>query len=243
MENKTTRKKRRTTEEVKSDIMQAVGRVLESQGVGKLGVETVAAEAGMDKAMLYRHYKDFNDILKCYVESEDFWINFLGNEYGTFDENNLVSFVSEMIEKQFKELLANKKLQELIVWELVDKSQLMKNVAQKREDLAIDILNGIKALFPYNNISSNNVFAIITAGIYYLVLHKNISTFCGLDLNDKEHQKQFSTDLLWLIARILSPRSELERVAINCINKGFDDAVISDITGLEIDHIKKLHNL
>jgi len=237
------RKKRRTTQQVKDDIMKAVGNVLEKQGAGKLGVENVAAEAGMDKAMLYRHYKDFNDILKSYIENEDFWINFLKNDFGTLNEKNLVAFVSGMLGQQFNELLNNKKLQELIAWELVGESQLMKNVAQNREDMAMDIINGIKSVFPHKNISSNNVLAIITAGIYYLVLHKNISTFCELDLNDKEHQKQFTSDLFWLINRVFSPINESERIAINCIEKGMDNTLIAEITGLKISCIEELKHI
>lgn len=235
------RKKRRTTQQVKDDIMQAVGNVLAKQGVNKLGVESVASEAGMDKAMLYRHYKDFNDILKTYVEKEDFWINFLSNkEYIEVSEHNIVDFICGMFIKQFTELLENDKLQQLLIWELVDTNGLMKDIDQKREDKALVILDEIKVFFPHNSVSSNNILAIIAAGIYFLVLQKNISKFCTIDLTNKEHQKKFISDLQWLIKRIFSPITQTERIAINCINKGMELQLIADVTELSIQHIEKL---
>ena len=237
------RNRRRTTQQVKDDIITAVGNVLAKQGVGKLGVETVAAEAGMDKAMLYRHYKDFNDILRTYVEQEDFWINFLNTDPYLLDENNLAPYVSKMLENQFNELLSNNKLQEFIIWELVDKSQLMKDIAQKREDMALGILKEVQTNFPHKTVSSNNMLAIISAGIYYLALHKDITSFCTIDLNNKVHREKFLTDLSWLIERVFSPISETERIALNCIKKGLDNALIAEITGMDVKRIEGIRSL
>lgn len=234
------RNKRRTTQQVKDDIIKAVGNVLAKHGVSKLGVEIVADEAGMDKAMLYRHYKDFNDILRAYLEQEDFWINFLDKKLDQLNKDNLAPYVSEILENQLNELLSNNKLQELLIWELVDKSQLMKDIAQKREDMAFGILKEIQTHFPHKIVSSYNILAIISAGIYYLALHKDISSFCTINLNSKAHKEKLIADLSWLIERVFSPISETERIAINCIEKGLDNALIAEITGMDVKRIKEL---
>ncbi len=236
------KKRRRTTQQVKDDIINAVGNVIEKQGISKLGVESVAAEAGMDKAMLYRHYKDFNDILKNYIEQEDFWVNILNKQTGVLATDDLIHHISQLIESQFAEILKNVKLQELIKWELVDKNHLMKDISQKRENLAKDLLAMVESSFPYKNISSNSLLAIITAGVYYLVIHKDISTFCGVDLNKNNHKKAFLSDLKWLIQRIFAPLSEVEQIVLNCIDKGFDNELINEITNVDIEWINKLRN-
>ena len=143
------RKRRRTTQQVKDDIMIAVGDVLAKYGVNKLGVEAVANEAGMDKAMLYRHYKDFNDILKHYVEHEDFWINLLSvSEHTEVTKDNVVDVINNLIQKQFDVLLTNNKFQQLLIWELSEPNELMQNTAQKREDLAAKNISRNRKLFP-----------------------------------------------------------------------------------------------
>jgi hypothetical protein len=234
------RKKRRTTQQVKDDILQAVGDVLAKYGASKLGVEAVAAAAGMDKAMLYRHYKDFNDLLKNYIDQEDFWLKFLDEDFHIEGKSNLAHSVSKMFEGLLMELLKNKKFQELIIWEFADKSQLMKDVAQRREEMAHDILTDVQKYFPYKSVSSNNIMAIISAGIYYLTLHKDISTFCTIDLNNLDHQKDFLADLNWLIDKVFSPISESERIALNCLKRGMDKQLISEITGLSLEQLHEL---
>ena len=237
------RKRRRTTQQVKDDIMQAVGSVLSKHGLTKLGVDEIAAEAGMDKATLYRHYKDFFDLLKKYIEQEDIWINFFNNEIYSVDENNLASYMSNMFEEQFNKLLNNTKQQELMIWELAEKSILMKDISQKREDMATDLLDNINESFKYKDVSSNNIIAIIIAGIYYLTLHKDISSFCNIDINNKEHKAKFISDMKWLVESIFSTITETERIVLNCIENGLDNELIAKITEIDIKRVEELYNV
>ncbi len=242
MAKKIVRNKRRTTEEVKSDILDAVGKVLVKHGYNQLGVEIVAKEAGMDKAMLYRHFENFEGILKAYVEQEDFWLNFLV-KHGKSTIKNHVTFFQNMFEAQFKELLKNKELQQLLIWELADKRSMMKDVAKRREHMAGDILQQSKKLLNHADINVNNILAILTAGLYYLALHKDQSTFCEVDLNDSLQQKKFITDLYWLIEQIfnkVNSLSERERIALNCINKDMDTNLIAEITELSTQRVEEL---
>jgi hypothetical protein len=116
----------------------------------------------------------------------------------------------------------------------------MKDVAQRREEMAHDILTDVQKYFPYKSVSSNNIMAIISAGIYYLTLHKDISTFCTIDLNNLDHQKDFLADLNWLIDKVFSPISESERIALNCLKRGMDKQLISEITGLSLEQLHEL---
>lgn len=237
------RKKRRTTQQVKDDIIKAVGNVISKQGFSKLGVVSVAEEAGMDKAMLYRHYKDFDDILNHYVEQEDFWIKYLAvPEHVHATQDNIVDLLSNIFTSQFKVLIENSKFQELLKWELLDSSELMRENAQTREVMAAQLVDEIQTHFPHDNIGSNNILAVITAGIYYLVMHKNVSTFAKVDLNKKDQQEKFISNILWLVKRIFSPITETERIALNCINKGLDTELIAEVTGLTAIQVDSLRN-
>jgi AcrR family transcriptional regulator len=236
------KKKRRTRQEVKDDILAAVGNTLKKHGYAKLGVAVVAEEAGMDKAMLYRHYDNFEDILRAFIAKEDFWLKSLEGNNNTSCENH-IEFLQNIFIAQFQELMKNEKLQQLLLWELSDKYSIMKDVAMKREQLAEPLLLEYKDKLKTYGVKANNILAIISAGVYYLVLHKNRSTFCWLDLNDSLQQKEFINDMSWLIEQIFSiPNnlSETERIALNCITKGFSNDLILELTGLSIERIEKL---
>jgi AcrR family transcriptional regulator len=235
-----TRKRRRTTQEVKDDILNAVGSVLTNQGLSKLGVETVAADANMDKAMLYRHFKNFNDILQTYIDQEDYWIKLLEHTFIEVNNDNLASTTFDLIKEQFEAIFNSSKMQQLLVWELLDKNNVTNYAANKREEVAANILNEVSSIFPHKDVSSKNITAIIVGGIYFLCLHKHHSTFCGVDINNEEEQSRFISDLYWLIERTFSSDNEVVKVAHRCIDKGLDNQLIADITGLSIDYINTL---
>jgi AcrR family transcriptional regulator len=75
--NKKSRKSRRTEEEIRSDIMNAVGAVLQQYGIAKLGINLVAEKADIDKKVIYRKYGTFDNLLAEYIDTHDYWLTTL----------------------------------------------------------------------------------------------------------------------------------------------------------------------
>lgn len=77
-------------------------------------------------------------------------------------------------------------MQELLIWELSSDNYITRHTADNREQNSKYLLdyynNGLKD-FP---IDFNALIALFIAGIYYLILHRDISTFCGIDFSKKE---------------------------------------------------------
>src|SRR5262245_44895787 len=61
---------RRATEEA---LQEAVGQVLLTRGASALTPSAVAAHAGVDKALIYRYFGDFESLLSQYAKTPGYW--------------------------------------------------------------------------------------------------------------------------------------------------------------------------
>ncbi|MDR0427732.1 MAG: hypothetical protein LBH12_03915, partial [Dysgonamonadaceae bacterium] len=81
-------------------------------------------------------------------------------------------------------------------------------------------------------------------GIYYLILHKDISTFCGINYGNKDN-KLF---LIEFVEKIIdsyygtagSVSSEKKEIALSLLENGVDINIISKSTDLSVREIQKL---
>ncbi len=64
---------RRNRQLTEQRLVDAVGQVLERDGVLALSASAVAARAGVDKALVYKYFGDLNALLKRYAEMADLW--------------------------------------------------------------------------------------------------------------------------------------------------------------------------
>ncbi len=117
------------------DLLEGVGKALTKYGHLHLGINNVSMESGGEKATIYRCYNDFNDLLKAYVEEQDFWLLKL-REYQEQEIEDKRTFVKNVLFEQFETLYRNKELQKLLVWELGDEDDIVTSIALKREVMA-----------------------------------------------------------------------------------------------------------
>jgi len=62
----------------KEKLFQTAARLFYQHGYRAIGVDTIAAESGIGKMTLYRHYPSKDDLIVAYLESHNdfFWDNF-----------------------------------------------------------------------------------------------------------------------------------------------------------------------
>jgi len=236
------KRRRRNTIAVKIDLIDAVGTVLKNHGYSKLGINIVAQEAGVDKNVIYRNFKDFDTLLEEYVEKQDYWLRTM-KELGKIGIENHREFMKQLLFEQFQSLYSNKELQQLLIWELGDKGNFTTSLAIKREIYSEGIIKQYQPLLDDFGVEFNSIAAIMIAGIYYLILHKDKSTFCETDINQKNERENFLNTVNWLIDLIfdkIDKVSQLEKVAINAYKEGIEIETIAKITTLSIEKIEKL---
>lgn len=236
------KRRRRNTVAVKLDLLDAVGAVLKKHGFAKLKINLVAQEAQVDKNVIYRNYENFGKLLEAYIEKQDFWFIAM-KERGSERIEDRRDFMKNMLADQFKVTYSNKELQQLLLWELGDKDNYMSNMAVKREILAKGVFDQYRFLLDDFGVRFNFIVAILISSIYFLILHRDKSTFCETDLTKKDDREDFIKAIEWLTDLIfdkIETKNETERIAINAIKEGLDLETISKITGLSIIRLKGL---
>ncbi len=237
-----TNRRRRNSLQIKIELLEAVGKALVKHGHTHLGINNVSIEAGIEKASIYRHFSDFNDLLRSYIEKQDYWLLRL-KEYGESDVENTRMFTKTMLTEELEVLFKNKELQKLLIWELDDEDDIVTSLALKREIMAEKLLAKGKDILVGYGINFNFILAILIAGIYYLVLHKDKSTFCDMDLNKKADRDELSKSIEWLVDLIYDKAekvSEAESIAVKAHKAGVEIEKIVGFTGISSERIQEL---
>lgn len=59
--------------QTEKDILDAVGRLIQRDGLSGVGINALAREAGADKVLIYRYFGDLDGLYRAYAERGDFW--------------------------------------------------------------------------------------------------------------------------------------------------------------------------
>jgi AcrR family transcriptional regulator len=177
----------RDREETKEKILQAVGRLLASDGFQRLGINAIAREAGVDKVLIYRYFDNLPTLLKTFAQEG----NYLGSLAGMLQRaqpEQLETWPSAMallIMGAAANLNTNPLAQEIFRWELTEQNDLTQELVASREELILGAIDWLRQQYP--DIKSQDVEAIsavLLASITYLVLRSgNGKPFLGIDLS------------------------------------------------------------
>lgn len=225
-------------------LVKAVGKILKDQGFAKLGINQVAEEAKVDKTYIYRKYKDFNGLLQAYVEKQDFWLRTLeGIEDLEIEDHR--SFMKQILKEQFEGIYKDEEFQQYLIWELGENDGFTTKIAIERELMAEKLLKQTAKAIEATGVNLNIIYALFIAGIYYMILRKGVSTFCGIEIMQEQEVTEFIRTLDWLIDIIFDKQEEaskMEQAAIRAHNKGLSIEDIAEITELSPQKIKELIN-
>lgn len=87
-------KNRQATEQL---LLEAVNRLVEQDGFEGLGINAVAAQAGVSKMLIYRYFGSLNGLIAAYIRQYDFWINVRPELPG---RERLGDFIKELFRQQ-----------------------------------------------------------------------------------------------------------------------------------------------
>ncbi len=192
----------------KQKFLKAVGLILRTEGYQKLGVNRVAEVAGVDKSSLYYHFGSLDNLLEQYVLANDFWLGIFKEQTG----KNLIDAGKNIITQQFDTVIKNEELQAFLRWELSETKGIPKYIAELREEMARDTLQQFQQYFKDTDIDMEMIAALLTSGIYYLILHRNLSTFCNVDINKKADAERLKKTID-KIAELLVKEAEAKKKA------------------------------
>lgn len=189
-------------------LINAVGELIRTKGYTGLGVNKIAKQAGVDKVLIYRYFISPEKLIETYVLGKDYWMVFSEKLRNPAAEEmgDLKEIITSLLENQFDFFFNEIEMQQLIIWEIAEKGDLMKKIALSRELLVSDLLKQTDQHFAGSRLNFRMISALLSAGIYYMVLHKDVGEYCGIDLRKQAGQNEMKRTLRELIALVFDEK-------------------------------------
>lgn len=177
-------RKRRSSAEIAQLIDKATEELIREKGFGGLSIQEVCERAEIEPSLFYRRYPEgFAFYVEKFIRDHDFWLS----HYEDFDPEKMGGTpeeLSQVLMSVWERISTDKLFESLLRLELQDSPlEASVEIAKEREKKTKDLVE----VFTRNTHSPEIrkiQLAIITAGIQYLALHKDVSTFCGIDFRN-----------------------------------------------------------
>lgn len=238
------KRQRRSKRLINNEIMKAVSYIIGEQGFSRLGINTVAEQAQVEKPYIYRNFGSFDKVLEEYILKNDFWVRFIiqrafqeKTEDGYFDIH--LTYTNLLVDL-YKTMDENRDFRNIILWELYENTPFIRKTAQRREIESADQLILLQNHFKSVGIDIEAISSVLLAGIYYLVLHKNVSTFCGVDYKTIEGKKRMTNALKNLSDMIFDQAEKNVSIITRMLAKGFDHQTIAEIAEVPVSVVKEI---
>jgi AcrR family transcriptional regulator len=183
----------RDKQATRARILSAVGEVLSKQGFARLGVNSVAHEAGVDKVLIYRYFGDLDGLLRTYVEDNPVACSPPPLAWPAREKAISPGVTTTLLLcEQLEELRRRPVVQEMIRGELHESNILTQQCATARERMVKEYL----ARLPFDqerhpDADLGAVFALLHAGITHLVVSaQKIDFYQGIDLKSARGWKR-----------------------------------------------------
>lgn len=204
-------KTRRSKKELVDLITKTTKRILENKNFSKLTLLEIVEESNVDPNVFYRHFGTLDNLFDTIIKEYDFWVN------DTIDLSKLnklgdKDFLAEGLFNLYRELDASDVMQKILLWELDESNASTQRSANMRETMNLNLLGYYGNVFNGSTVDFNAVSAVVIAGIYYLVLHKNTSTFCQIDFTAEAGKKRVLESIKLLIDLLFDKLEEEKRV-------------------------------
>lgn len=222
-------------------------KLVKKHGLLKITANMVMEEAKIESPVFYNRYGSIDDLIYEYISENDFWIK------GTLPFKDIEKIGPEDYYVQtllkLSETLQNSNVaRDVLIWELMSGSEASCKIARLKEMENEALLVYYSRLFRNKRINIRAITAMFIAGIYYLTIHKDKSTFCGLDINRKEDKETFENLIRNMVKGLFSDidhgfiDSRTIDTAKKMAEKGIDIKTISDILDIEENDVEYILN-
>ena len=196
-------KNRQTTE---MNLIKAVDELIEENGFEGLGINAVAAKAGVSKMLIYRYFNSLDGLIAAYIQQHDYWINF---DEQLPDEEHIGEFIKEIFKRQIAMLRQSYTLRRLYRWELTSNNIFIKELREKREAKGVWLVDAVSKLSKHPQKETAAMASILTAAISYLsLLEENCPVFNGINIQTEDGWKELEEGINILIDIWLEKRQK-----------------------------------
>lgn len=167
-------------------ITDATTRLLAEKGFPGLGVNSVAAAAGVDKQLIYYHFGGLDGVIRHLGAELEFWLGaplqaLPGEPYG--------QAVSRLLLEYAGALRRNHLVLRLLAWELVEPTDVLKELEVTRSAAMVGWVKALRESAQPGpaDVDAPAVNALLLAGLHYLALREqSVGSFAGVDIQSPE---------------------------------------------------------
>ena len=147
-------------------------------------VTDIVRKAKIEPIVFYNRYKNLDEFYDEFVKKYDYWMSDLIHD--SVNEIASEEGYSNVIEKLMNKLLDDEIMIELLRWEVADGNHITERTSRLRELHILELINKYSDAISGKELDLVAITTLLVAGIYYFILHKDRSTFSGIDLNTPE---------------------------------------------------------
>ena len=174
----------RNREQTAQRILEAVGSIIENQGFEKVGINAIAAEAGVSKMLIYRYFGGLEELVTQYLLQKDYWAN---TNIDDINREAVGESIKSMFCRQIEQLRNDVTLRRLYRWELYSDNVNIQQLRDKREENGCNIIRMVSALTGCSDTKVAALASILSASISYLALMEDqCQTYNGICLQTDE---------------------------------------------------------
>ena len=182
------RRPRRTKEDIEKSINEAAVDLIVRKGFAGVQLSDITRQADIEPVVFYNRYKNLDAFYDEFLKKYDYWVSEgIKRRNATEDDATpTIDYCKTVLNGLITDLQEDKIMREILRWEIADANAVTERTAMLREMLNMQLVFKFKKLFREgeSSIDIAVLSALMISGIYYLFLHRNRSTFCGIDLND-----------------------------------------------------------
>ena len=187
--------KSRDREATQSRLIEAVGTILERDGVGALGVNAIAKEAKANKALIYRYFDGLRGLYRAYGEKADIWPSIeelLGGPPEDLRDQNPAELAKRFFQNYYQALTRRPRTIDLMAWECVGRNELIIMLEELRERRSEELGECLSRFGLFDITPEIGQFLMLLTGSihYFLIRRRNIRIFGGVDIQSDEGWEQ-----------------------------------------------------
>ena len=178
-------------EKSKQRLIEAVGTVIKAKGYTGLSASNISRAAGLDRRLITLYFGTLDTLIETYVRVKDFWLIPSKDEISMISDNssgNTRQILDDLLQNQLDYFLNDEEMQKIVLWQISQRTQIMKEVCDERELLSQQFFALSDRELKGREIDLRAVSALMVAGIYYLILHAKStdSLFCEINLSTSD---------------------------------------------------------
>lgn len=166
-------------------LVAAVGDLISERGFGSLGVNAIARQAGVNKALIYRYFDGVDGLYRAFAGANALWPSveeLLGDLPERVSEITWEAAFRELFALYAAALRARPQTIELLAWECVTRNELTIAFESVRERRSGEVLAALEAagFEAPQGVDLRAAIALVSSGIHYLAIRsRSIRVFAG----------------------------------------------------------------